>query len=356
MLRRALPRVAVLISGVALGAAGWWALSTVFLAPATEEEEAPAPTVEVTQDTVGRSLSLAAEAVREREPLPATTASGRITSLSDDPTQLEAGDVAFEVDLRPVVAAEGSIPSFRDLEAGVAGEDVRQLQDLLNSLGHETPADGEFGRRTATAVRAWQEDLGVERTGVVPSADVLFVPDLPVMAVAADDRTVGDSAEPGMTLLDVVSSAPRFSIQISSEQTDLVPLDAAVVVDPSGAAWEARIAERTAGTGPDEGSIDLRLEGTEGPVCPSPCEDVTAIEGAEVFPSDVVVVADTTGPVVPVSALQITEDSSASVVLASGDTVSVTVLAQAQGRAVIEGVAAGDHVRVFGDHIEDDSG
>jgi len=59
------------------------------------------------------------------------------------------------------------------MDRGTAGETVRQLQRLLNSLGVQPrlQVDGRFGARTETAVRAVQSQLGLTASGVVSVSD-----------------------------------------------------------------------------------------------------------------------------------------------------------------------------------------
>ena len=44
----------------------------------------------------------------------------------------------------------------RTLVQGMAGKDVRVLQDYLTRAGFNTTVDGQFGRRTARRVRSWE--------------------------------------------------------------------------------------------------------------------------------------------------------------------------------------------------------
>ena len=55
----------------------------------------------------------------------------------------------------------------RMLKKGMQGDDVRDMQILLNSLGYDCgTADGIFGRKTETAVKAFQEDTGLISDGI----------------------------------------------------------------------------------------------------------------------------------------------------------------------------------------------
>lgn len=57
--------------------------------------------------------------------------------------------------------------SFRK---GDQGEDIIQIQNRLNDLGYSVVADGDYGSATATAVRNFQADRGLESDGIVGPA------------------------------------------------------------------------------------------------------------------------------------------------------------------------------------------
>lgn len=59
------------------------------------------------------------------------------------------------------------------LKRGMRGEDVRKLQMRLMELGYELPkygADGEYGKETVEAVKAFQLDRGLEADGIAGKA------------------------------------------------------------------------------------------------------------------------------------------------------------------------------------------
>ena len=90
----------------------------------------------------------------------------------------------------------GDVPPYRDLDQGDEGRDVRQLEQNLWALGYRGfEVDGEFTYYTAVAVEEWQEDLGVEETGVLAMADVVVL-DGPAR-VAAVTAGLGDAVAPG---------------------------------------------------------------------------------------------------------------------------------------------------------------
>ena len=76
---------------------------------------------------------------------------------------------AFDPAARAETTASGRNPSdLAVLRNGDRGSDVRFLQESLATIGYDPgPADGIFGDRTETAVRAFQRDQGLEVDGIV---------------------------------------------------------------------------------------------------------------------------------------------------------------------------------------------
>ena len=82
------------------------------------------------------------------------------TGVPEEPPELAPATTVVE--LRVEVAA-GSF-----LGAGSPGDAVRVLQQALAQLGFDPgPADGEFGPRTETAVKAFQRSRNLEPDGLV---------------------------------------------------------------------------------------------------------------------------------------------------------------------------------------------
>lgn len=106
----------------------------------------------VSQGEVGATLNLNATANWPAQENGTNQASGIVTSVDVEPAEeVSAGDVIYTIDLRPVVVAQGDIPSFRPISRGVVGGDVSQLQRLLSSLGFYNGVMGA-GRANEPAV------------------------------------------------------------------------------------------------------------------------------------------------------------------------------------------------------------
>ncbi|MEX2252349.1 MAG: peptidoglycan-binding domain-containing protein [Acidimicrobiia bacterium] len=339
-------RTARAVLGVAAAAllfvGGWWAALVVLEPPADPLTDADQTLFTVDEGTVGRSLRFASVAEWTFQDLARNASSGIVTSIDvAQGATISAGQVLYTVNLRPVMAAEGAIPAFRDLALRVEGEDVAQLQNLLAQLGlYQGEADGEFDSSTRSAVRAWQESLGVADDGVVRVGDIVFVPELPARVVLSEDVKVGSTLAGGEQVLRRVSEEVRFWIPLSPEQRSLVPLSADVLVTHGQAVWQAVVVEAVENEA--QGELLLVLEAPNGgSVCGSECGEVS-LEGQTSFPSEIVVVPETAGPVVPVAAIKTLPDGATVVTAHDGSQIQVRILAAADGLAVVDGLAVGD--------------
>lgn len=343
MLRRIL--VAVVLAAVSVVLVGWAAVRLFGPTPDTVAE-APYVLVEATVGSVEQSIGLAVTARWPTRPVANNVAAGTVTSVELTGSRIvRDGDRLYSVDLRPVVAASGAVPSFRTLELGVEGPDVAQLQRLLTRLDYYSGVvDGRLESGTRAAVVAWQDALGVDDDGVVRPGDVVFVPSLPRrLALDPDMVARGAILAGGEPAVRGLPTAPVFGLSVTDTQDRLIGRTSAIrVTSPRGRTWTARVSGRIAD--PDGGTT-LVLEGARGgPLCGAACGSIPTARASS-LPAQAVVVPPTSGTVLPTSALVSAADGSAEVILDSGERRAVTVITEALGRAVVEGVDAGEVVR-----------
>lgn len=203
-------------------------------------------TYEVVEQTVGRPLQFAAVAEWETTPLARAGSAGIVTSVGfESGDEVSAGDVLYTVDLRSVVIAEGAVPAFRAIARSAEGADVRQLQEFLAASGYLNVApDGVFGSATVAAVRAWQDDMGVDDDGVVRLDDVVFVEARAVRVAAAEALAVGSPLGGGEVVLNRLAGEPRVTVPLSPEQRNLAARCAARPVLTGWRWWGGRISGR----------------------------------------------------------------------------------------------------------------
>jgi hypothetical protein len=93
---------------------------------------------------------------------------GVITTLPTRGDQLKEGGVLLTASGRPIFLLQGDIPAYRDLTAGLSGEDVRQLEVALKRLKFDPgPVDGVYDEKTSAAVADLYTSAGY--TSFVPT-------------------------------------------------------------------------------------------------------------------------------------------------------------------------------------------
>jgi len=290
---------------------------------------------------------------------------GTITQLPSYGEVIGLDGVLWAVDESPVRSMHGTVPLWRTLEQGTEGADVAQLNDALLALGYDVADDDVFGRRTARAVRAWQEDRDREVTGALGAADIAFVPgDVRVAEVVG---RVGDPAGEvvwswtSTTLVVTAEVSPvdegRFGVgapvEVGLPGGERVPGTVRSVEGPGGGAGSGGGAgggSGAGGSGAGSGSGSGADRATVVVGLDAELPEGTATAGSV----DLVVEGERRVDVlsVPVTALLAAGDGGYVVEVRSADgsveRVAVTVGAFAQGRVEVsgEGLAEGDEVVV----------
>ena len=332
--------VASIAAAVGLGVgAGYIAFSPD---PERETSVADAPlTVEAVQGTVGRTIPVAIAVDQPFTPIATNTLAGVVTAVGAE--VIGSGDVLYEVAGVPVRAIEGCKPMYRDLAEGAKGQDVAQMQRALTAWGFPVADDGDFGPATRSAVMAWQKSVGQERTGVVPLGTMLALPSLPTSFRLGESVLLGLQLMGGEPAVLVRAEAPTFSVLTTTEVGSLVHVGAAATISSGAGDWAAVVASASLD---QNGQYVLDLLAPDGGTpCGSACADLPP-EDALSLTGSLVIAPEVTGVVVPVGAIQSDASGALSVVLEDGTTEPVTVVASEDGRAVVEGVEAGQRVRV----------
>lgn len=297
-------------------------------------------TYTVAQGTVEQVQSFSAVASWEMRPVATSAAAGVVTSVSlAAGATVSSGSVVASVNLRPMVVAEGPVPSFRTLQRDDSGQDVRQLQMFLSQIGKQVPTDGTMDFDTVAAVKSWQTDLGLEATGVVVPGDIVFVPDLPARLTLSGGVRVGSMVAAGDLLLSVVSDSPTVTVSLAAEQSSLVPQSGMVRVATQGYVWSGVIASSEAVM---DGGLLLSLTAADGgAICGPDCAEALPVDATTNLATELVVVPTTRGPVVPAAALLTTPDNGVVVKTPQGNSIKVAIIASANGLSVVSGIEAG---------------
>ena len=89
---------------------------------------------------------------------------------------LYSGQILHVIDDRPVMVLHTAMPLWRDLAAGMRGDDVSDLQAELNRLGHQIPVNGIFGPATEEALRqVWDNAGGPDNQRTLPIGQVIWL-------------------------------------------------------------------------------------------------------------------------------------------------------------------------------------
>lgn len=202
-------------------------------------------------------------------------AEGTVTSIPAPGQVIEQGEALYRVDRRPLTLMYGKLPLYRTLRPGIDdGPDVRQLERALRALGHGDgmTVDRHFSAATARAVRDWQDDSGLDETGEVDAAQVVFLPT--AVRVAEAKAALGDTVGAGTHVLTVTGTQRLVHVDLKVSDRRLARKGARVTVElPGGGTVPGRIAkvgtvaekdpaqEGPTGTGQaGEPTIDVEIE------------------------------------------------------------------------------------------------
>lgn len=330
--------LSVLIAVAATGFASYLVLTPTIAA--SDSAEAPMATYEAMAGELSNTTSLQGSVEFLPGPPGLAAIGGTITSVNIDPEiPLEVGKTALTIDLRPMVAALGTVPAFRTLDLGTRGPDVRQLRQFLG-----LESSDYFDWNTYTAVAAWQDSLGMKADGIVQLGDIVFLPALPTRVSLPNDISIGSRVESGEQILITYKPLPRVSVTASGNgPTVEAGMSASFAV--GGATFRGIIsAPFTQG----DGLVAFEVLGQDGEaVCDADCAAKFSIDATSSVPVLVELTPSLEGVIIPASAVAVGPDGSTFVMLPDGGRIPIVIELQARGLAVVKGLRAGTTVALF---------
>ena len=184
-------------------------------------EAAPASTATVRKGklsaVVSQNGTLTYRARPDGSPYPVINqAHGVYTKLPDAGDKVGCGGVIYRVDEHPVLLLCGTVPAYRALHPGDAGQDVRQLNRNLRVRG----AGDTFTTETGNALKALQRDKGVPVTGALALGDAVFLPE--AVRIAKVSAEPGAPARSGAQVLSATAGKLHVQVNLDPSEQDQV--------------------------------------------------------------------------------------------------------------------------------------
>jgi membrane fusion protein, multidrug efflux system len=239
-MRRALTALVVLAAG---GAASAFLVNRGDTSQAADPTAAATPvnTAKVTQQTLKDTETADGELGFGTTSTVVNRGAGTITGVPDSGQELRRGNTVYSVDNKPTTLLYGALPAYRRLADGSEGTDVLQLEQNLSAMGYTGfTVDDEYTDATAEAVEEWQEDLGLDETGVVELGSVLFAPGhIRVDSVEAQE---GAPLGPNQNVLTYTGTKKAVTVQLDAADQRLAKPNAKVSVTlPDGVTAAGRV-------------------------------------------------------------------------------------------------------------------
>ncbi|MBB5870691.1 peptidoglycan hydrolase-like protein with peptidoglycan-binding domain [Allocatelliglobosispora scoriae] len=329
-------KIKILIAAVSVTAiAGLIALLLWPTGPAPLAAAGPAETGEVTRQTLADTKSVDGTLGYGTTTSVTNKLSGTITALAAEGATVKRGATLYRVDDQPVVLLQGSLPAYRVLRNGVEGADVKQFEQNLRALGYTGfTVDEKYSSSTASAVKKWQEKLGLPETGMVEPGRIAYAG----AAVRVDSVAVavGDAAQPGQSVLKLTGVDRVVTVTLDVADQRLAAKGAKVKLTlPDGSTKDGTITAihtvlKPAG---NDGATETKIEVTVG------LAPITGFDQASV---DVAFTASVREKVltVPIAALLALREGGYGIeIITSGGTrtIAVTTGLFASGRVEISG-------------------
>lgn len=333
---------------IAIFGAGLWAGVVVIAPPSDPQPEAEPSLYTVGDGTIGVTSSHSVTMGWSQADTVGAPQGGTLTRIAVEAgTHLSPGDVLYEIDLEPALLAAGDVPAFRDLGPETSGADVEQLQAFLADEGlFEGEPTGDFGALTAEALLAWQEEHGLEQTGVLELGRLVFAPS-DARVFAQPDLAVGQVLSPGEPVLGLVRGAPEAFITVAPQQSAGLEAGLEIEVDVHGLSATGALGEAQV---QGDGSLRIPVTAADGaPLCSGSCADELHPSETSTHTGTVVTVPEASGPEVPTSAIRTDPGGSTVLTGEDGSEIEIEIVVSHGGLAIVEGIDSGAVIRVFGE-------
>jgi peptidoglycan hydrolase-like protein with peptidoglycan-binding domain len=154
---------------------------------------------------------------------------GTLTTLAPVGATIGRGGTLYTLNNEKVVLLYGGLPAYRILEPGVTGPDVKQFEANLSALGYTGfTVDEEFTWSTAEAVRKWQGDLGLPKTGQVEQGRISYADG--EVRVEIHRAKIGDLLAAGGPVLTTTGTERIVTAELKITERRIANVDSEVTV------------------------------------------------------------------------------------------------------------------------------
>jgi peptidoglycan hydrolase-like protein with peptidoglycan-binding domain len=248
--------ITAIIAAVLLGTGGVVVLTRVASNQANAEppKAEPSKTAPVKKTNLADQLSVSGQLGHGAERALAGRKGGTITGLPEQGAVIDRGKPLYWSDAKPVPLFYGSLPLYRDLEAGMSnGPDVKVVEENLAALGFKDfgNPDEKFTSYTASAIKKWQKALGLEQNGKLGQGDVVVQPG--AVRVSALSAQLGAPA--AGDLMKVTGTERAVTVELDTNKQRLAKVGEKVELSiPGGKPTTGTIQSvtKTAGNGMDQ--------------------------------------------------------------------------------------------------------
>ncbi|HKB19521.1 MAG TPA: peptidoglycan-binding protein [Gaiellaceae bacterium] len=152
-------------------------------------------------------------------------AMGTVTALRKPGRVVTRGQALYWVDGKPVTLMYGDVPMWRPLNAATpGGKDIRELERNLVALGYDPDGkidvDDDWEPATTAAVKRWQKDIGLPRTGSVEPGQIAFLPG--PRRIGQLKTSVGAVLQPGAEVAETSSTSRVVAVDLDADKQALV--------------------------------------------------------------------------------------------------------------------------------------
>ena len=171
-------------------------------------------------------------------------ANGVVTWVPSVGATVGQGGTLMKVNGKPITLCYGDVPLYRALHTGVSnGADVREVESNLAALGYTGfTVDDQFTAATATAIKAWQSDRGLAKTGSVDASQLVCLSG--AVRIKEVKAALGSRSAPDQPAFTVTSTRRLVHVDLDAAKQDLARNGERVTIDmPNGNTVNGRISK-----------------------------------------------------------------------------------------------------------------